>query len=243
MANSTKPGLLAVVTAALTDLFSVRQSGDTRDKKLSTSQLKALLLATGSTDKAALRASGTGGATTQGSDLVIADVAGGVLSLTSSGSNILNLPTFISLGAGVGLRNNSGDLEVRNATNSAYGLISADTHAALNGVAYGAKLHSTQGLIIGSSAFIFFSNVAGLGGITNGDSAFARSAAAAIKVTDGSSGVGSINALRPPTSAAGAATITQLPTAGEYCIHKNTTTGFVHLAYNDGGTIKSVQLT
>jgi len=42
MANSTIPGLVAVTVPALTDLFGVRQSGDTRDKKLTAAQLKTL---------------------------------------------------------------------------------------------------------------------------------------------------------------------------------------------------------
>ncbi len=43
MANSTIPNLVAVTVPALTDLFGVRQSGDTRDKKLSSAQLKTLI--------------------------------------------------------------------------------------------------------------------------------------------------------------------------------------------------------
>lgn len=198
MANSTKPGLVAVITAALTDLFSVRQSGDTRDKKLTASQLAAFV---------------------------------GV-----------NLPTFILLGGGVGLRNNGGDLEVRNSGNSAYALIAAQTLAAFDGTWYQAKLLSSVGVVIASGGVVVFSSSSGLGGVTSGDAAVARAAAAQLKITDGAAGIGSINGLRPPTSAAGAATTTQLPTAGEYCVHKNTTTGFVHFAYNDGGVIKSVQL-
>jgi len=42
MANSTIPNLNAVTVPALTDLFGVRQSGDTRDKKLTASQLLSL---------------------------------------------------------------------------------------------------------------------------------------------------------------------------------------------------------
>lgn len=42
MANSTIPNLVAVTVPALTDLFGVRQSGDTRDKKLTASQLLSL---------------------------------------------------------------------------------------------------------------------------------------------------------------------------------------------------------
>jgi len=42
MANSTIPGLAAVTVPALTDLLGVRQSGDTRDKKLTVTQLLSL---------------------------------------------------------------------------------------------------------------------------------------------------------------------------------------------------------
>jgi hypothetical protein len=43
MANSTIPNLVAVSVPALTDLFGVRQSGDARDKKLTATQLQALI--------------------------------------------------------------------------------------------------------------------------------------------------------------------------------------------------------
>ena len=45
------------------------------------------------------------------------------------------------------------------------------------------------------------------------------------------------------TSSAADPTTTQLATAGDYGIHKNTTSGTVYLAFNDGGTIKKVALT
>ena len=47
MADSTIPGLVAVVTPAGTDLFGVRQSGDARDKKLTATQLLSLVPAGG----------------------------------------------------------------------------------------------------------------------------------------------------------------------------------------------------
>lgn len=199
MANSTKPGLVAVITAALTDLFSIRQSGDTRDKKLTASQLANFVS--------------------------------------------VNLATFINIGGGVGLRNNGGVLEVRDSTNATYQIIAGSTVAALDGSSYAAKLHSTAGSLVAAGAQLHFSDQGTLGGITAGVVGIALSGAGKAKVTDGGAGIGSINGLRPPTSAAGVATTTQLPVAGECCIHKNTVTGFVHLAYNDGGTIKSVQLT
>lgn len=43
-------------------------------------------------------------------------------------------------------------------------------------------------------------------------------------------------------SAAGAST-TELPNSKDFSLHKNTSSGAVHLAYNDGGVVKSVQLT
>ena len=45
------------------------------------------------------------------------------------------------------------------------------------------------------------------------------------------------------TSAAADPTTTEYPTSGQWGIHKNTSSGDVFLAYNDGGTIKKVQLT
>jgi hypothetical protein len=44
------------------------------------------------------------------------------------------------------------------------------------------------------------------------------------------------------TSSAADPTTTELATAGDYGIHKNTTSGTVYLAFNDGGTIKKVAL-
>lgn len=51
MADSTITGLTAVTTAALTDTTNVRQSGDTRDKKETLSQVLALFLANSSVDQ------------------------------------------------------------------------------------------------------------------------------------------------------------------------------------------------
>lgn len=45
------------------------------------------------------------------------------------------------------------------------------------------------------------------------------------------------------TATAADPTTTELPTDKDLAIHKNTTTGFVYLAYNDSGTIKKVALT
>jgi hypothetical protein len=45
------------------------------------------------------------------------------------------------------------------------------------------------------------------------------------------------------TSSAADPTTTDLPTAGDASIHKNTASGNVFLAYNDGGAIKKVALT
>ena len=44
------------------------------------------------------------------------------------------------------------------------------------------------------------------------------------------------------TQSAGDPTTTELPEDGMFCIHKNTTTGKIMLAYNTGGTIKSTDL-
>lgn len=48
---------------------------------------------------------------------------------------------------------------------------------------------------------------------------------------------------RGASSAAGAPTTTELPTSRDWGIHKNTSSGNVYLAYNDGGSIVKVQLT
>lgn len=69
MADSKVSALTAVGTPAGTDTIMVVQSSTS--KKATVSQY----LATGSTDNAILRANGTGGATTQGSDITISDPA------------------------------------------------------------------------------------------------------------------------------------------------------------------------
>ncbi len=51
MANSTIPNLVAVSVPALTDLFGVRQSGDSRDKKLTVTQLLTLIPSAGDVSK------------------------------------------------------------------------------------------------------------------------------------------------------------------------------------------------
>ena len=51
MANSTIPNLVAVTVPALTDLFGVRQSGDSRDKKLTVTQLLTLIPSGGDVSK------------------------------------------------------------------------------------------------------------------------------------------------------------------------------------------------
>ena len=51
-----------------------------------------------------------------------------------------------------------------------------------------------------------------------------------------------IFALNGYTTTAVAATTTELPTSGDFGLHKNSGSGAVHLCYNDGGTIKSVAL-
>ena len=49
--------------------------------------------------------------------------------------------------------------------------------------------------------------------------------------------------LNQQTSTAADPTTTDYPTDKDFGVHKNTTSGNVYLAYNDGGTIKKVQLT
>lgn len=107
-----------------------------------------------------------------------------------------NLPVFIALGAGVGLRNNGGDLEVRNAANTAYALISAQTIAALDGSAYKAKLVSLYGAIIATGAQLLFSSASSLGGVNTGATGLVRTSAGVARVTDGSSGIGALESAR-----------------------------------------------
>lgn len=58
-----------------------------------------------------------------------------------------------------------------------------------------------------------------------------------------SSGTVTAAKMSQTTSTAADPTTTEYPTSGQWGIHKNTSTGNVFLAYNDGGSIKKVQLT
>jgi len=58
----------------------------------------------------------------------------------------------------------------------------------------------------------------------------------------GSVQIGNLNILGKTLAAADPST-TQLPSDGDCSVHKNTSSGNVFLAYNDGGAIKKVQLT
>jgi hypothetical protein len=86
MANSTIPNLVAVTVPAVTDLFGVRQSGDTRDKKLTVTQLLTLL--PGVTDPLLLNAGAVGAPTYSFSaddDTGVFNVAADQLSLAAGG--------------------------------------------------------------------------------------------------------------------------------------------------------------
>jgi len=94
MANSTIPGLAAVTVPALTDLFGVRQSGDTRDKKLTVTQLLTLIPSGGDVTKVGTPADNqlgvwTGDGTIEGTNSIAFDgstftmnLGGGDLRLT-----------------------------------------------------------------------------------------------------------------------------------------------------------------
>jgi hypothetical protein len=87
MANSTIPGLVAVSVPALTDLFGVRQSGDSRDKKLTVTQLLTLIPSGGDVTKVGTPADNqlgvwTGDGTIEGTnDLTF---SGGVFNVVTS---------------------------------------------------------------------------------------------------------------------------------------------------------------
>lgn len=255
MGTDLKPTTAPAASTPLTgaELIPCAQGGVS--KALTAANIAALAPAgtiggtTGATNKNALRSNGTGGSTAQGSDLVIGDVAGAVLPLSSAGGNLVQLPASVALGGTTSafirftVFGTAGLLQIWQGDASNYAYVDAfQFRARLAGNSPLAMLTSTGGVELASTTGVLFTSNASDAGQAK-DSGIVRSGAAALKGTDGSSGIGSLNGLRPPTSSAGSATTTQLPTAGECCIHKNTTTGFVHLAFNDGGVIKSVQMT
>ena len=91
---------------------------------------------------------------------------------------------LLTLGAGASLRNNSGDLEVRNAANSDYALLSAATFAGLSSAAYKAKMISGVGVVLASDARLYWSNLGGLGGVNTGDASLSRFGANMVTVND-----------------------------------------------------------
>ncbi len=229
-----------------TELVPVAQGG--ASKATTTGAIAALAPAgtiggtTGTTANVVPRASGTGGSTLKASDLVVNDPASGWLGVdTVDGATIqflkqigfpngtLSVPGLVfAPGSGV----NSGMLWDP-ATGSAIYEINGEARFGIEVGSYRLRL-STAWEIAWSASSVATANPP--------DTGLKRSAAAKLVGTDGAGGIGSLNGLRPPTSAASAASTTQLPNSGECCIHKNTSSGAVHLAYNDGGVIKSVQL-
>lgn len=96
MANSTIPNLVAVTVPALTDLFGVRQSGDTRDKKLTASQLLSL----GSVPDPLLLSAGAVGAPTYSfsgdPDTGVFNTAADQLSLAAGGVEIARVTEAVA---------------------------------------------------------------------------------------------------------------------------------------------------
>lgn len=107
-----------------------------------------------------------------------------------------NLPTFILLGGGSGIQNSGGGIEARDATNSSYTSLAGSVLAALTATAYKSKLDALAGVIIATGAQFLFSSASSLGGVTSGDVGVARSAAAVARISDGSTGIGALEAAR-----------------------------------------------
>lgn len=234
--------------SALTGTELVPCAQGAASKSTTTGAIAALAVGTingttGSAANALPRASGTGGSTLKASDLVVNDPASGWVGIdTLDGATIqflkqigfpngsLTIPGLVfAPGSGI----NSGMLWDPS-TGSAVYEINGEARFGIEVGSYRLRL-STAWEIAWSSTSVATANPP--------DTGLKRSAAAKLVGTDGAGGIGSLNGLRPPTSAATLPTTTQLPNAGEACIHKNTVTGFVYLAYNDGGTVKAVQLT
>ena len=235
----------ASLPLAGTELFGCTQAG--ASKSATAANIAALapqgtiIGTTGATANVVPRASGTGGVTLKASDLVVNDPASGWLGIdTNSGATIqflkqigfpngsLSVPGLVfAPGSGV----NAGMLWDPG-TGSAIYEINGEARLGIEVGSYRLRVSTAWEMAWSSTSVA----------TATPDTGLKRSAASKLVATDGQGGIGSLNGLRPPTSAAGVATTTQLPNSGECCVHKNTTTGFVHLAYNDGGTIKSVQL-
>lgn len=100
--------------------------------------------------------------------------------------------------------------------------------------------------LAGADAFSWTAGLDAYGGAPDTQLSRAAAGVASVDTTTTGDGLGLLKfgggRARGLTSAAGVATTTQYPSAGDWGIHKNTTLGTVVLAYNDGGTVKSVQL-
>jgi hypothetical protein len=253
MASSTKPGLSAVVTPALTDIVSVRQSGDTRDKRETLAQVKSLMPSgdvvgpASATDNAVARFDGTGGKTLQDSAVKVSD--GGSVELTTA-LGVVGLGGLTPSFASIWTRSGSTDqLVIGKADRSGPTLFWAESGYFNSAVGSGPSAFIGAGssgkVAVSSNGVIGFSSGAGADGTL--DIALKRSAIGVLKVTDGGSGDGVLMlgglVFRGRTSSVAGASATELPNDKDASIHKNTSSGAVHLAYNDGGVIKSVALS
>jgi hypothetical protein len=104
--------------------------------------------------------------------------------------------------------------------------------------------------LLGGNASSSATGAANGGGVDiNGGRGFGSGVSGAVRLgTDGTNVSrvtvrNTIFGLNGYTSSTAAATTTQLPTSGDFGIHKNTTSGDVHLCFNDAGTIRSVLMT
>lgn len=177
MASSTKPGLDAAAAAVATDVLAVRQSGDTRDKRVTLAQVRTLiqtLLTELTVDNIKIDL-----------NTISSTNANGNITLVPNGTGLIQVGT-----GGPGLRNNSGDLEVRNAANSNYNSLGAQFFFAIDGSSYKAKMGGTYGVIVGTGAQLLFSDQGSLAGITTGAAGIKYDSPGVMLDTDGSTGVG-----------------------------------------------------
>lgn len=90
----------------------------------------------------------------------------------------------LGLGGGLLLRNNGGDFEVRNSSNTDYGVLAAGLIASISSLGYKAKLQPGGGLILAQDAFVTWSNTSSLGGVSSGDTTFGRFTANVLQLGD-----------------------------------------------------------
>jgi hypothetical protein len=213
-------------------------------------------------DNAIVRGQGTTGI--QGSSVTLSSTTGAVVQLTANtgfsftpngtgrflwnSTNLFQIGGTTSSAAGFKAPNAAGILSLRNGDDTGYAIVNGQRFRAWQDESnISVTLMATLGVELGSDRALAFS--ASLDATAAKDSHYSRRAAGdhSFDTATKGNGLGVLSfgggRCRGLTSSAGAASITEYPTAGDWGIHTNTSTGAVHIVYNGSGTIKSAQLT